>query len=134
MNLQYFPMDRQLCHIEIESCKYEPRFSPLTPITWWIKNNTFLLNQFAVKIIIYLTWFFMKLYLFHESCKARFSGRGTEVIHFYTYSMPDAGMLRYAPKIIANKEWVKLYVRRELINSEWLCNVKCYLNTYFFIM
>lgn len=22
MNLQYFPMDRQLCHIEIESCKY----------------------------------------------------------------------------------------------------------------
>lgn len=21
MNLQYFPMDRQLCHIEIESCK-----------------------------------------------------------------------------------------------------------------
>lgn len=22
MNLQYFPMDRQLCHIEIESCEY----------------------------------------------------------------------------------------------------------------
>lgn len=22
MNLQYFPMDRQLCHIEIESCKF----------------------------------------------------------------------------------------------------------------
>lgn len=22
MNLQYFPMDRQLCNIEIESCKY----------------------------------------------------------------------------------------------------------------
>ena len=22
MNLQYFPMDRQLCSIEIESCKY----------------------------------------------------------------------------------------------------------------
>lgn len=22
MNLEYFPMDRQLCHIEIESCKY----------------------------------------------------------------------------------------------------------------
>lgn len=25
MNLQYFPMDRQLCHIEIESCKYATR-------------------------------------------------------------------------------------------------------------
>jgi len=23
MNLQYFPMDRQLCHIEIESCKFQ---------------------------------------------------------------------------------------------------------------
>ena len=22
MNLQYFPMDRQLCYIEIESCEY----------------------------------------------------------------------------------------------------------------
>lgn len=32
MNLQYFPMDRQLCHIEIESCKYSwymPLSSPL---------------------------------------------------------------------------------------------------------
>jgi hypothetical protein len=25
MNLQYFPMDRQLCHIEIESCKYQTK-------------------------------------------------------------------------------------------------------------
>ena len=23
MDLQYFPMDRQLCYIEIESCKYK---------------------------------------------------------------------------------------------------------------
>lgn len=28
MNLQYFPMDRQLCHIEIESCKYSFFFFP----------------------------------------------------------------------------------------------------------
>lgn len=27
MNLQYFPMDRQLCHIEIESCKYHPHLA-----------------------------------------------------------------------------------------------------------
>lgn len=31
MNLQYFPMDRQLCHIEIESCEY-----PLINIFYFI--------------------------------------------------------------------------------------------------
>lgn len=28
MNLQYFPMDRQLCNIEIESCKYPSGATP----------------------------------------------------------------------------------------------------------
>lgn len=30
MNLQYFPMDRQLCTIEIESCKFENYFLTVT--------------------------------------------------------------------------------------------------------
>ena len=36
MDLQYFPMDRQLCYIEIESCKCRRRYISLTKCsTWW---------------------------------------------------------------------------------------------------
>ena len=74
MNLQYFPMDRQLCYIEIESCKY----NLYSPIIW--QNSTKLnstvqifSNLPDISIMILQSYFWQKY---------RFDG-GCFVWHFY---------------------------------------------------
>lgn len=41
MNLQYFPMDRQMCSIEIESCELARVFSDLDPFDCFLLIHNF---------------------------------------------------------------------------------------------
>lgn len=65
MNLQYFPMDRQLCHIEIESCKFI--FSHFLSFTFAKQYKIFTkIYENTSSFRIFYESYFNKLWIFCE--------------------------------------------------------------------
>ena len=106
MDLQYFPMDRQLCGIEIESCKY---FSSLTDVslraschcyTWLMSRKAIFHDKFIFIYVkkIYFSWL-IYIYLWQE--KLFF------MINLYLFM---------SRKAICHDKFTFIYVKKKMIN------------------
>lgn len=89
MNLQYFPMDRQLCHIEIESCKclcvstlYDAYFIILYIIGWSLSYD----NDCKIKSICTFFFFLLISVSFYPADSTEPRARGEKDQALCTYN------------------------------------------------